>query len=167
MVRAVGLWVLTAALGIGVAAEAGPIPDSMTRLFGTVTDGEGRPLPGVSVKLFVEGLIVSTETTDEDGGFSISNGIDRQRDATVVVWWVAPRTDLVSEVALLRESRRDRELDLWGPCVPRIETPRMEPWVVRIRDRSSLREELIRSECAREHLVRPGTGRWYDGGVRG
>jgi hypothetical protein len=116
-------------------------------LTGEVTDRDGLALMGVSVQLFVEGIVVATTRTDTEGAYKLEFSIDPEADETVAVWWVASGSELVPELALIRESSSDRKQGLWGPCVPRIGMIRRQTRTVRLLDHDAFRRELARSGC--------------------
>ncbi|MBM3287995.1 MAG: carboxypeptidase regulatory-like domain-containing protein [Candidatus Eisenbacteria bacterium] len=141
----VGLTLAGACQGAGVV-DPRILPVSLS---GAITDGSGKPLPGVSVRAFIGGLPCASATSDADGVYLVEFGFDPELDETIIVWWIAPRTDLVSELALVRESARDRAQGLWGPCVPRIGSLRRQERSVQILDRAAVRRRLADSGCAR------------------
>lgn len=126
------------------ARPATGLPMSLT---GSVVDEGGVPLSGVQIRVFAGGLVLAGTSTDVDGTYVLDYVIGPRDDSTVAVWCIAPRTDLVSELALIRESRRDRRLELWSPCVPRIGMQLQQTWSVRLVDRTTFRRELAGSDC--------------------
>jgi hypothetical protein len=147
------LVITAAALMTVCAALAGPPgynrphPGIDLNLSGTVTDRDGSVMEGVLVQLFVEGIVSTTTKTDAEGLYALEFTIDPQADETIVVWWVPPRDDLVPELALIRESTSDREMGLWGPCVPRIGVIRSQTRSVQLLDHETFRRQLARSGC--------------------
>jgi len=131
------------------AVEGQPVEDagfSMV-LAGSVIDRDGSVRPGVSVKLFVDGIVAASTTTDAEGFYTLDARIDPLADDTVTVWWVAPGEGRVPELALIRESSADREHGLWGPCVPRIGMLRQQTYSVQLMDREMFRRQLAVSGC--------------------
>jgi hypothetical protein len=142
------VWLLAASGRLGHSAEPSPgNSDFDLVLSGIVTDQDGSGMQGVAVQVFVEGITCAATQTDSVGSYALEFSIDPEADETVAVWWVAPRADLVPELALVRESASDRELGLWGPCVPRIGMIRRQTRSVRLLDHGTFRRELARSGC--------------------
>ena len=127
--------------------QAGRRPGFHLVLTGDVTDRDGLALMGVTVQIFVEGIVAATTRTDAEGTYTLELSIDPQADETVAVWWVASGSELVPELALIRESSSDREQGLWGPCVPRIGMVRRQTRSVRLLDHDTFRRELAESGC--------------------
>jgi hypothetical protein len=118
-------------------------------LVGTVGDETGSPLPGASVRAFRAAMPAGVTLVDRDGNYRLEFAIDPERDETVVVWWVSPRTDLVSEFAIVRESTRDRTLGIWGPCVQRIGALREQTRSIRLLAPEPLRRRIAEEGCTR------------------
>jgi hypothetical protein len=140
-------------LALGVARpSAGSVADPgfPARLAGEVTDAAGLPLNGVSVRVFVGGLPVASARTDSAGTYAVEFKVDPGRDDSVVACAIAPRPDLVSEWAILRQAGYDRDVDLWGPCVPRVGLSRSAHWTVQILDATGVRERLAGKGCLGE-----------------
>ena len=124
-----------------------PVTGLPMSLTGSVVDVSDEPLGGVQIRVFAGGLVLAGTSTDVDGAYTLDYEIDARDDETIVVWCVAPRTDLVSDLALIRESRKDRRLHLWSPCVPRIGMQLRQTWSVRLVDKTTFRRELAGSGC--------------------
>jgi hypothetical protein len=149
MIRAVAVLLFAACLA-GFPGMIGASPDLVPiSLSGTVGDRNGTPLPGASVRVYRAGRPTVSARTDPEGGYRLEFSIDPDEDETVLVWWVSPRTDLVSDLALVRESARDRDLGLWGPCVPRIGAIREQTRSVRLLDAAEFRSKIAEQGCAR------------------
>lgn len=123
---------------------------------GRVTNEAGDPLPGVTVKAFVDGFPGATFLSDPEGRYALrfplsGLGVDGPDASTVVVWWIPTRErDLLPEIVLLRESPRARDLGLWSPCLPRIGVrPVMTHDVVLYPQATKLRL-LAESKCLEE-----------------
>ena len=116
-------------------------------LAGEVTDAGGRPLAGVTVRIFIGGRKATSARTDSTGSYAIRFPVDPAEEETVVACASAPRSDLVSEWAVLRECRADREAGVWSPCVPRVGLSRWARWEVRILDAKGVLERLQRDGC--------------------
>ncbi len=142
-------WILALGLAHPVVG-AQPGTDFQARLAGEVVDAGGLPLAGVTVRLFVGGLPAAFSRTDSAGTFDIAFPVDLQGEETVVACAIAPRSDLVSEWAILRESGSDLDAGLWGPCVPRVGLSRSAHWPVRILNAEAVQERLAREGCLGE-----------------
>jgi hypothetical protein len=147
------LTIMAALLLTACAATAQPSGQTGERsgfslvLTGNVTDRDGLALMGVTVQIFVEGIVAATTKTNTEGAYTLELSIDPEADETVAVWWVASGSELVPELALIRESSSDREQGLWGPCVPRIGMIRRQTRSVRLLDHDTFRRELAESGC--------------------
>jgi len=124
--------------------QPGPLPITLA---GAATDGEGHPLAGVLVRLYVGGLAAASTRTDASGSYALDFVVDPETDETMLVCWTASRRDLVPEFAIIRESANDRALGLWSPCVPRIAPERAQHWTVQLLDAATLRQRTIAAGC--------------------
>jgi hypothetical protein len=147
------LLVVAAALAAIAGASEGDgqvLTGSVLRLTGHVRDVAGKPLAGVTVQAFEGGRLLRTTQSDVEGGYALETALDFGARSTVGVYWVSPRQDLVPEVVLLREGERDRALQMWSPCIPRVT---IEPEMVRdieLVDHETHRRRLIESQCFRD-----------------
>ncbi len=150
MIREAAGVLIAASLALPTGAVPAP-PESrlLLTLVGTVGDETGSPLPGASVRVFRAGRPAGAAQVGGDGTYRLEFYVDPALDETIVVWWVSPRTDLVSECAIVRESARDRALGLWGPCVPRIGAIREQSRDVRLLDAAAVRSRMAEDGCAR------------------
>jgi hypothetical protein len=94
------------------------VPGTMT---GTVVDTGGQGIAGVMVKIFEEGFRVEETETGGDGSYALEFAYLPDIDWTIMVWFVPPGEVLIPEIVILRESLKSKELELWSPCLPRIE----------------------------------------------
>ncbi len=140
---------LWAACSTGAWAEGPAAADSriLVTLSGAITDSGSVPLRGI-VRVYIEGRAVASTTADQDGNYSLDFRFDPGRDETVIVFWVSPRTDLVSDLAIVTESSRDRALGLWSPCIPRIGAQRRISRSVRLLDGWTFRSERKTQGCS-------------------
>ncbi len=150
MIREAAVLLFAACLAELAGAAPQPPRDLLhLTLIGTVGDETGTPLPGATVRVFRAAIPAGATVVDRDGNYRLEFAIDPEKDETVVVWWVSPRTDLVSEFAIVRESAKDRALSLWGPCVQRIGALREQTRSVRLLAPASLRRRIAEEGCAR------------------
>lgn len=150
MIREVAVLLFAACLAGPAGAVSAPSsgPVSMT-LSGLVGDENDSPLPGAAVRVYQGARLASSAVADKEGNYRLEYAVDPARDETVLVWWVSPRTDLVSEFAIVCESARDRTLGIWGPCVSRIGALREQTRSVRLLSPSALRRRIADEGCAR------------------
>ncbi len=117
--------ILAMALVTGGAGGQGATPEGLTRargvLTGKVTDSSGQGLAGVKVKLFEEGFLLTETTSQAGGSYSLDVDYLPDIDWTVLVWFVPEQPDLIPEILILRESLKSKDLELWSPCLPRME----------------------------------------------
>lgn len=116
-------------------------------LSGSVTDTGGTPIRGVSVWIFTAGAPTARTQTDSTGGYSVDFTLAPDRDATVMAWWVSPRPDRVSDLAIIRESAADRASGRWGPCIRRIGMERRKSCAVKLMDPISFQRALAATGC--------------------
>jgi hypothetical protein len=150
MIReAVGV-LIAASLALPAGVASAPSENRLLlTLVGTVGDETGSPLPGASVRAYRAGRPAGAAPVAADGTYRLEFDVDPALDETIVVWWISPKTDLVSECAIVRESARDRALGLWGPCVPRIGAIREQSRDVRLLDAEAVRRRIAENGCAR------------------
>lgn len=150
MIREAAVFLFAACL----AGSAGAAPDPSFGqvpmiLSGTIGDEADSPLPGAAVRVYQGARLVGASPTDREGNYRLEFAIDAARDETVLVWWISPRTDLVSEFAIVRESTRDLALGIWGPCVTRIGALREQSRSIRLLDSGAVRRRIADEGCAR------------------
>ncbi len=167
MNRWIGLWsVALLAVMVGAVLAAGPdgspntIPaatspartpsntgfggTSETAIDGVVMNRDGDPVPNVTVKLYVGGLLLAETVTAPDGTYEFVELLDHGRDVTVDLWFVPADASLVMENVLLKESSAAIAGRLYSACTPR---ERLDPLMyvpVRLytlEDRSRVLEE--------------------------
>ncbi len=66
------------------------------------------------------GAGVETETA-VDGSYRLEFEYLPDIDWTLMVWFVPPGGDLIPETVILRESLKSKDMELWSPCLPRID----------------------------------------------
>jgi hypothetical protein len=137
---------LTGSAGAAPDPSLGLVPMTLS---GMVGDESGSPMPGAAVRIYQGGRPAGAALADRDGNYRLEFAIDPALDETVLVWWVSPRTDLISEIAIVRESARDRALGIWGPCVSRIGALRERVRSVRLLGPVALRRRIADEGCAR------------------
>jgi hypothetical protein len=134
---------------IGRAAQrAGFGGASETTITGLVTDSAGMPISGVTVKLYVGGLLLSEAEVDPDGGFEMNELVDYGSDVTIDLWFVPEDPELVMENVLLKESNAAVQHELYSDCVPRVRLDPITDVVVTILPLDERNERLTRRGCA-------------------
>lgn len=119
----IGLALIVSAAAIGAALWAGPAAATVEDLVlqGRVTDDGGIGLGGITVRAFINGFEKATAITGGDGAYILNLRYDNAEDQTIVVWWIPMMQTQVPELAILREGSRARELQIWSPCIPRLD----------------------------------------------
>jgi hypothetical protein len=150
MIREAAVLLFAACLTGSAVAAPDPSPRLVPMtLSGTIGEESGSALPGAAVRVYQGARLAGAAVADSSGNYRLEFAIDPTVDETVLVWWVSPRTDLVSEVAIVRESARDLALGLWGPCVSRIGALREQSRSVRLLGPMAVRRRLADDGCAR------------------
>lgn len=119
----------------------------LTSFAGTVLDVGDRPIPGVEVKLFVDGQLAGTAITDGSGFYDIRAAYDASADATTLLWYVAPERSLMPKEIVIQESRASVAAGLISRCVPRATLTPGRQFRVYLFDPESRNEELEELDC--------------------
>lgn len=114
---------------------------------GTVLDINDRPIPGVSVKLFVDGSLVGSAFTDGSGIYRMRALYDLNADDTALLWFVAPERSLTPKEVVLRESKISRENHLISRCVPRTAYTPGRQFRIYLFDPANRNKELSELDC--------------------
>ncbi len=119
----------------------------MTLFSGTVLDVNDHPVPGVRVKLFMDGQLVGAAVTEGNGYYDLRALYDPAADATVLLWFVAPDQSLMAKELVLRESRASRDQSIISSCVPRATVTPGRQFRVYLFDTQSRNKELAELNC--------------------
>ena len=119
----------------------------LTSFAGTVLDVGDRPIPGVEVKLFVDGQLAGNAVTDGNGFYDIRAPYDSNADATAMIWYVAPERSLMPKEIILKESRASVAAGLISRCVPRATLTPGKQFRVYLFDPESRNKELAELDC--------------------
>ena len=119
-------------------------------LRGTVTDASGAGLAGVDVKVFEEGFLIQETQTTAGGAYEIGFRYLADLNWTMVVWFVPPSTELICEIVILRESLKSKELDLWSPCLPRIELEPIMKYDAQLLTEAGKLAQMSELDCLRD-----------------
>jgi len=88
---------------------------------GHVLDQGGSPLPGVVVKMFANGSIINSTTSNPDGGFEIEGNPQLGGNNTAVLWFQVPGSELLPSSVILSLGSVAAERHLYSDCTPRIQ----------------------------------------------
>jgi len=102
-----------------IVSTTGFAGTSETAIDGVVMDRDNQPLPGVTVKLYVGGLLLAETTTAPDGTYEFVELIDYGQDVTVDLWFVPADQTLIMENVLLKESTGAIGGQLYSACTKR------------------------------------------------
>lgn len=119
----------------------------LTPFSGTVLDVNDHPVPGVEVKLFVDGMVVGSALTEGNGYYDIRAPYDESADVTVLLWFVAPDHGLMPKMLVLHESRASKDQSLISACVPRATVTPGHQFRVYLFDPQSRNKELSELNC--------------------
>jgi|GEM_PF-2220230 len=114
---------------------------------GRVEDQNRDPLKDVAVKLFIDGVVVSSTKTDGVGAYSMKHAIDVGKDKTVMLWYVAPGTQWVSKAVVLHESKASIASGLISPCIPRVQVKPFLEFNVQMVDVATRNRQIAQSGC--------------------
>ena len=117
------LGLIISVAAFAVAISAGPAAATVEDLVlqGKVTDDAGLGLGGIGVRAFINGFEKASAITGGDGSYILNLRYNNAEDQTIVVWWIPMMQTQVPELAILREGARARELQIWSPCIPRLD----------------------------------------------
>jgi hypothetical protein len=89
---------------------------------GRVKDGAGRPLGGVRVKMFSNGVMIASDASDDDGSFSVDANPPVEDTSTTVLWFESPDPGRLLDASLLVHGGVVAlEQNLFPPCTDRVE----------------------------------------------
>ena len=118
----------------------------LTPFTGVVLDVNDHPINGVEVKLFIDGQLAGSTTTDPTGHYDMRVAYDAT-DVTVVLWFVTPDHSLMPKMIVLQESRASIASGLISRCVPRATLTPGRQFRVYLFDPSSRNKELSELNC--------------------
>ncbi|MFH0778342.1 MAG: carboxypeptidase-like regulatory domain-containing protein [Candidatus Eisenbacteria bacterium] len=129
-----------------------------TSITGVVEDQNQTPLKDVRVKLFVDGLLVHSTTTDKAGTYQLRYPIDIGKDKTVMLWYVSPENQLVPKAVVLHESRAAATAGFVSPCIPRVQVKPFLEFRVQMVDIATRNRQLAQSGCLPSMSALPPSG---------
>jgi hypothetical protein len=143
-----------------------------TSITGVVRDQNQNPLKDVSIKLFIDGVVVASTLTDGAGAYSMKYLIDVGKDKTVMLWYVAPpvqervvdtgkvgeKTNKVTmpegtsskwvpKAVVLHESKAAIASKLISPCIPRVQVKPFLEFDVQMVDVPTRNKQIAQSGC--------------------
>jgi len=126
--------------GLGIAQQ-------LTTFAGTVLDVTDHPLAGVQVKLFVDGQIQGSATTEGDGFYEFKAPFNPYEDTTALLWYVSSDRTLVPKLLVIRESKVSQENGLISKCVPRATLTPGRQFRVYLFDMANRNKDVAESNC--------------------
>ncbi len=137
-----------------VAGRSGssPVPQradaASVAVEGRVTDGAGKPLMGVPVKLFADGVTVSATNTLADGTFRISANPMHRENGSAVLWVQSPDPEkYVDANVVLWSSDAAKAAGLFSPCTLSLEGVIGGTVEVKLRSADELKAAVVASKC--------------------
>jgi hypothetical protein len=121
--------------------------EGQTSISGVVKDQDQNPLKDVAIKLFVEGVLVASTTTDGAGAYGMKYTIDVGKDKTVMLWYVAPETRWVPKAVVLHESKAAIASGTISPCVPRVQVKPFLEFNLQMVDAQTRNKQIAQSGC--------------------
>jgi hypothetical protein len=91
-----------------------PFPEQM--IVGKVTGSDDKPVGGVAVKLFADGLLVEVAHTTSAGDFEIPLPLRIDQDETVVLWFIDSAGNYPPQDMLIKKSSKAGHASLFSPC---------------------------------------------------
>ena len=145
-----------------------------TSITGVVRDQNQNPLKDVSIKLFVDGVVVASALTDGAGAYRMKYLIDVGKDKTVMLWYMEPpvqerdawtekpgekankvtisegtSSKWVPKAVVLHESKAALASKLISPCIPRVQVKPFLEFDVQMVDVPTRNKQIAQSGCLR------------------
>ncbi|MEZ4651297.1 MAG: hypothetical protein R3E97_21400 [Candidatus Eisenbacteria bacterium] len=136
------------ALALFLAAAPALAQEQLATFSGTVADAEDLGLGGVQVKVFVDGFLKGSAVSGADGSYETNFHYDEFGDQTIVAWFI-PQAGLgqVPEIVVLRESEASKTMELWNPCLIRVDLSASTTFDATIYDEKTKFGVLGEREC--------------------
>lgn len=147
-----GKWKGAAVVAVLASMLAAPAPAADLVLQGRIVDDTGLGLGGVEIHAFVGGFEKATGISGGDGSYTVTFPYRDDADQTILVWWMPVLEGQVPELALLKESSRDKQLGLWGPCIPRLNLQPSMAYDVTIHSEQTKFELLGQDDCLKAEM---------------
>ena len=91
-----------------------PFPEQM--VVGEVVGSDGKPIGGVMVKLFADGLLIEVGHTTSGGSYELRLPLSIERDETVVMWFVSTTGVHLPQCIVLKKSSQASRANLFSEC---------------------------------------------------
>jgi hypothetical protein len=116
---------------------------------GRVVDGAGRPLGGIAVKVFADGVLTGSATTAADGFFALVTNPMESGKGSAVVWFQSPDPEAyVDSWIVLWVSDSAKQSGLFPPCTERVAGSRGTREVeITLRSADERRKVVVESKC--------------------
>jgi hypothetical protein len=88
---------------------------------GKVVDRAGQPIAGIVIKMFANGMIIASETTDPEGGFEIEGNPQLGGNNTTMLWFEDRGGELVPTGVILALGSVAEDRDLYPDCTKKID----------------------------------------------
>jgi hypothetical protein len=128
-------------------AGLNPVMKGETRITGTVMDRDRRPLSGIQVKLFVDGVVQRSVTTDAVGQYDFKQLISYSGKETIAMWFCDPTSQLTPKALILAESETCRDANLLSPCYSRIQFEPVVESKVYMFDKKTRMQQVFAAGC--------------------
>lgn len=129
---------------------------------GRVVDASGRPLGGVLVKAFADGLISGSATSDTDGSFRLAATlVETSGKGSAVLWFDSPRDEHLDALVVLWTGDAAKAAGVFPPCtqiLPVHGGRTIGKVEVTMRTADERRKAVAASECL-EGAAEPGSPR--------
>lgn len=119
----------------------------VTSFSGIVLDVNDIAVPGVQVKLFIDGETAGTALTDGNGFYEIKAAYNSGADATVILWFSTPDRSFVPKEIVLQESKASQQNGIISACVPRAQVTHGRQFRVYLFDLATRIKELSELGC--------------------
>ena len=121
--------------------KGAPLPFPEQMVVGDVLAADGKPIGGVMVKLFADGLMVEVGHTTAAGSYELRLPLSVERDETVVLWFMSTTGGYLPQCVLLKESSKAAKANLFSECIHEV---RMRPQM-RVDVTMMIESELVAS----------------------
>ena len=131
----------------GVSTGLLPVMKGETRFTGMVLDKQAKPLPGVLVRVYVNGVATHTATTDHVGQYDFRINLNTTGKETIAVWFQDPSGKLTPKALVLAENAACREAKLLSKCYPRVAFQPVVESRVHLFDKDTRAQQLVATDC--------------------
>jgi hypothetical protein len=131
----------------GAAPGLMPVMKGEIRFKGSILDKETKPLPGIQVGVYVNGIAAHTATTDHVGQYDFRVSMNTTGKETIAVWFHDPAGKLSPKALVVAENASCREAKLLSPCYPRVAFEPVIESRVHLFDKDTRAQQLVATEC--------------------